>query len=369
MIPPGGPVALDYPKLRKVLAALFEEAQQLEEANAASEPDTAFAEQVARVFDSATQSYREALLGCALVAVTAPQADLTKPYKNHGDGAFNGRTLDEQVVNPFLRSGRFPSSRGPYLATLRRSVRLNDPNATGHKDKAGYLAFLNCISALQASDFGRRPVLARHICRAFVRLRAASDVALTRPRRLSVEQLRQAIHSLLAMPSGGRLPVFLVAASLNALNEAYGLRWTIEVQGINAADSASGAGGDIVVRDTAGRVAMAIEVTERVVDAERVAATFDTKIAEGGIGDYLFLHGATPPDKGAYRAAFPYFAQGHDISFHAAEAWLVSVLTILGESGRAAFLLHFLDRLAEMDVPVKLKLGWNELAAGLTSAP
>src|SRR5258708_14851546 len=101
------------------------------------------------VFASATQAYREALVGCCIARVQDKQIAIRLPYMNQGEGAFNGRTLDERVVNPFLQANRIPSSRGPYLGVFRRSVRFDLSTRTGVRDKSGYDAFLELISHLE----------------------------------------------------------------------------------------------------------------------------------------------------------------------------------------------------------------------------
>ncbi|MGQ9779186.1 MAG: hypothetical protein ACUVRM_04805 [Bacillota bacterium] len=80
------------------------------------------ARQAAEVlFASTVQSYREALLGCAIARIVNPEIDIRSPYdKQQGPRAFSGRSLDEKVINPFLTERRIPCSRGPYLASFRK---------------------------------------------------------------------------------------------------------------------------------------------------------------------------------------------------------------------------------------------------------
>jgi len=78
------------------------------------------------IFFSQTQAYREVSLGCVLVRLLDKSVNIHKPYVNQGHDAYNGRTLDEKVVNPFLHNKRIPSSRGPFLSTFRRSVMFNE---------------------------------------------------------------------------------------------------------------------------------------------------------------------------------------------------------------------------------------------------
>src|SRR5271157_1327940 len=101
------------------------------------------------MFQSTTQAYREVLLGCSIARIQDRRINVRLPYINLGEGAFNGRTLDERVVNPFLQANRIPSSRGPYLGVFRRSVRFDQSTRTGVRDKDGYDSFLALIAYLE----------------------------------------------------------------------------------------------------------------------------------------------------------------------------------------------------------------------------
>lgn len=94
-----------------------------------------------RLFASSTQAYREAVIGCALARVVDQNIDIRLPYMKQAESAFNGRTLDERVVNPFLRDRRVPCSKGPYLSALRRNVRFVPETAVGLRDKKAYGLF------------------------------------------------------------------------------------------------------------------------------------------------------------------------------------------------------------------------------------
>lgn len=363
-------MALVYDTARKELARVF----RLAEADIAdgTPPVVSGASAAAcdEMFASKTQSIREALLGCALARHLDRHIDIQLPYMNLGNGAFNGRTLDESVVNPFLRAKHVPSSKGPYLASFRRSVSFNEETTKGLKDKTAYAAMLAYIGELKAAESEEHVEgLLRYLLYRFVRLRDASIVTLSRINRLSVPQFRRLIDEMLRSRSGGRFPVFLSTAMLETIKRTFSLPWSIEQQGINAADAASKVGGDIDVRDTATeRLIFSIEVTERVIDRNRVEATFATKISPYRIEDYLFFHSTSLPDSGALEAARQYFAQGHDISFVDVAEWLVNCLVIVGSSGRALFTDTFVDLLAQPDVPSEIKVRWNNLIKNLHNA-
>lgn len=323
------------------------------------------------MFDSNTQSIREALLGCALARLQDQTVDITLPYMNHGANAFNGRTLDEQVVNPFLKGAQVPSSKGPYLASFRRSVKFVAETGKGMQDKTAFSAMLVFIAELQAATaVPDIEILVRHLLWRFVMLREKSKITLARINRLSLPQLSGIIVAMLGSKSGGRFPVLLSTAMLRTLKRHFNLPWDINQQGINAADAASKTGGDIDVTDTAtGKFVFSIEVTERVIDKSRVVSTFTSKISPHSIEDYLFFYSTSLPDKGALDVAKQYFAQGHDISFLSVEEWLRNSLATVGPKGRTVFTNEFVDLLDQQDIPSEMKVRWNDLIKRLHEPP
>ena len=214
-------------------------------------------------FKSSTQAFREALLGCVLAAIVDPQIDIRLPYMNQEDNAFNGRTLDERVINPFLNEREIPSSKAPYLSALRRKISFVPETEKGLRDKEAYGAMLAFINETIAAHDGKRKAgifftLALCVSRT-PRYVQSNFVAYQSPQHGAV--LRAARQTAFATPSGGLLPVLLAVATFTAIKEAYGLPWKIDWRGINVADAASGAGGDITVsRDE--KPVISVEVTK-----------------------------------------------------------------------------------------------------------
>jgi hypothetical protein len=311
------------------------------------------------VFASDTKAYREVLLGCGLARILDRSINLRHPYMNQGPDAFNGRTLDERVVNPFLQDRMIPCSRAPYLSSFRRSVKFEPETAKGLRDREGYTALLDYIAALETADETQARALVLYLVYRFVVLRSVANIPLSRISRLSLEQYEALVSALLQVQSGGLIPVLLSVAMLRAIKTFYGLRWQIEWQGINVSDKASGAGGDITVRqdDT---IVLAIEVTERPVEKARVVSTFNTKIIKSGIEDYLFIYSNSLPTDDARRVARTYFTQGHEINFLQVREWIVNNLGTMGARGRVTFTQEILGLLDTRDVPASIKMAWND---------
>jgi len=352
-------VSLDYGAARSLLDHLFSEAEQdLLRQTAPSVPES-LTQQFETVFRSNTQAYREVLVGCAIARLQDRSINIRLPYVKPGADAFNGRTLDEKVVNPFLRDNRIPSSAGPYLGVFRRSVTFTEATREGLRDRPGYDAFLALITYLEGTqDEGELPGFLSYLLFKFAQLREAASIPLNRLQRISLEQYDALIAGLLATPSGGRFPVLLVLAAFRAIRDFFGVDWTIECQGINVADAAAGAGGDITVR-SGQRVLLAAEITERPVDRNRVVATFSTKIAPNAIEDYLFFISLAGLDEAARTQAQQYFAQGHEVNFLEIKDWILMSLATMGTGGRAQFNQHLLELLDTTDVPQPLKMAWN----------
>ena len=350
---------IDYDAARAILEAQFDMAENDFREDRKIEAPALIRTAVKVLFDSKTQAYREALVGCCLARLHDPKIDITKPYVNQGDNAYNGRTLDEKVVNPFLHEREIPSSKNPFLSALRRNISFTPETAKGLRDKQAFEAMLTFIDALTAGDDDEATVYLRYLLHAFVKLRNESQITLSKINRVSVEQYDKLINALLGTPSGGLLPVLLAVATFEAIKQTYGLPWKVEFQGINVADSQKGVGGDITVfRD--GAVVLSVEVTEREIDKARLRSTFVTKIAPHGIDDYLFFFSAVEPTAEARAAAKTYFAQGHEINFAPVGEWILTVLTTLGAKGRGVFTDAFLVLLDGKDVPAAIKVAWND---------
>jgi hypothetical protein len=349
--------SIDFKKAEQILREQFERAEQ-DYLNTAPPSVSARAQEAAdTLFETGVQSYREALLGCAIARVVDAQIDLTQPYTDQGENAFSGRSLDEKVVNPFLVSKRIPCSKGPYLAVFRRSIRFTTDTAKGLKDKKGYQAFLAYLKELMQADEQTALNLLRYLLHRFVGLRERSAISLVRLPRLSLEQIRQLVDNLLSRRSGGLIPLLLCVALLKAVSNTYRLNWKIEWQGIHVADSASGAAGDITVREGE-HIRIAIEVTERMIDGARVETVFHSKLSALSVTDYLFAFANDPPTEDAFRRAYSLFAQGHEVGFVRLSDWIYDNLATAGVHGRDAFLKELLDLMSES--PATIKMLWNE---------
>ena len=357
---------IDYVAAKSLLAQIFSQAETHFRDNIPVQVPDGIVEATERLFASSTQAYREALIGCALARILDPEIDIHLPYMNQGANAFNGRTLDETVVNPFLQERSVPCSKAPYLSSLRRNIRFEQDTAKGLRDKEAFYAMLRFIDELMGSDEEAANSYLLFLMVAFVLLRDSADITLRKIGRLSLDQYSSLAGGLLSTPSGGLVPVLLAVAMFKTIKDCYGLDWEIEWQGINVADSASGAGGDITIRRNH-EIVLVVEVTERPIQRERVVSTFNTKISPSGLDDYLFLYSVNAPSQDARAAAQKYFAQGHEINFVSVREWIITTMTTIGPKCRAMFTVKCLELLGAKGVPAAVKQTWNDQVAAVAA--
>ncbi|HDS05797.1 MAG TPA: restriction endonuclease, SacI family, partial [Deltaproteobacteria bacterium] len=316
----------DYESAASCLDELFESAEQDYQEGRQPVLSDAIREAAAILFESPTQSYREVLLGCGLIRLMNKQVNIRFPYSSQDPTAFNGRSLDEKVVNPFFHEHMIPSSKGPYLASFRRSVKFVPETEKGLRDKIGYRALLRYLEAFEnTSDDSEIRDLLVFLLLHFISLREKAAIPLSRVARFSLDQYEILIEKLLHTPSGGLFPVLLTVAMFRTVQKAFALPWEVEWQGINVADKASGAAGDITIKES-GSILLSVEVTERVIDKARVVSTFNTKIIPCGIRDYIFFSSGEVDNEEVKSAAMHYFAQGHDVNFLQVKPWIINLL-------------------------------------------
>lgn len=356
---------IDFGKAKELLAKEFAAAEKAYLQASPPQVSQKAKEAAKALFNTSVQSYREALLGCALAKVIDPKIDIRSPYAQQGDQAFSGRSLDERVINPFLTDRQIPCSRGPYLASFRRSIRFVTEIAAGLRDKEAYKSFLAYLEELEQANSDEARNLLRYLLYCFVELREQASVSLIKLQRISLDQYGKLIDKLLSQPSGGLFPLLLVVALLKTVAEVYHLDWEVKWQGINVADRAQGAGGDVTVVK-GDQVRIAFEVTERRIDRTRVEATFQSKISPLGIKDYLFVFTETEPIPEAQALAKQLFAQGHEVGFVQVRDWIFYNLATAGIHGREIF-LKTLVKLLEKESMI-IKTTWNDQVSSLLSS-
>lgn len=312
-----------------------------------------------RLFVSETQAYREALVGCTTAHILDPEIDIRMPATEHGEHAFSGRSLADTAVTPFLRGRAVPISASPYLSSLRGGARFiagGEPRI--QRDQGGFDALVSVVDYVRGLGSEESKTYLRYLLRRFIQLREAGNIALKKIAKPNLYQLSHLVGGLLTVKSGGRIPALLAIAMFQTVSECHQLGWEVAFQGINVADKASGAVGDITIRKD-GAILLAVEVTERAVDQARVTLIFDQKVSPGALSDYLFIT-TTRPENSAITAARNYTGVGHEMNFVPLAPWIRHNLATIGQTCRALFQTKMIDLLSAAGVPAEIRVAWNK---------
>ena len=226
------------------------------------------------------------------------------------------------------------------------------------RDKEGFDALVAVVDYLRGFDAGLAREYLRYLLRRFIQLRETGNISLKKIAKPNLDQLDKLIAGMLTVKSGGRIPALLATAMFQTIGECHTLGWDVEFQGINVADKASGAVGDITIRKD-GALILGVEVTERPINQARVTSTFNDKVSPGSLADYLFVTTVNPED-GALAAARSYTGVGHEMNFVILANWLHDNLSTVGPACRSLFQSKMIDLLGTKGVPAELRVAWND---------
>ncbi len=241
------------------------------------------------------------ILAATLAKEHRPDLDIRKPYTEIGGAdCYSGRTYDEQYVTAFIFEHSLPCN--PTTAFLTPALRnrnttlLPDTNLVG-RPAALYQDALQLLTDVQEGAVSAADVLAETVRILLIkknRRQEQLDALLeglkvsSEALPLSAEGIVRLVSQHLASPNSSRLPVLVVAAAYQAASSFLG-ESTKPLQGHNAADSQTGAIGDVeIVLVGEDRVMTGYEMKTRRVTRDDIDLALQ-KIADKGIHNYIFI--------------------------------------------------------------------------------
>ncbi len=199
------------------------------------------------------------LMACMLAKVHRPEVDPRKPYtKIKSTDSFSGRTYDEQFVGDFITRHNLPCNS--TTAFLTPTLRNMDQTLTTKVVLVGRPAMMYQNALLILADVHAKRLSASDVLDEIIRLllveRDAQQARLktllsgvtrvTDALPLSSEDTVSLIAQHLRCKGSSRLPVLIVAAAYEAVQEKLGER-VLVLTGHNAADEQTGAVGDVQI--------------------------------------------------------------------------------------------------------------------------
>jgi DNA adenine methylase len=197
-------------------------------------------------------------MACTLAKIDQPHVDPRKPYTAIKTGdAFSGRSYDEKYITRFILNNRLPlNSTTAFLTPAFRNLDKTltvDLNLVGRPAQV-YKATLELLDYTYQGKVSAEDLLSE-IVRILLTIRKenqerintlltglGSEDALP----LSSEEIVSLIDQHLKCKNSSRLPVLIVAAAYNAMEEIIGER-ILPLQSHNAADEQTGSLGDIEI--------------------------------------------------------------------------------------------------------------------------
>lgn len=243
------------------------------------------------------------LMACLLAKLHQPQVDIRRPHTGlGGEGAYSGRTYDEQHVWPFAVNHRLPVNR--TSAFLTPSFRNLDRPLTTDLDIVGrpallYAYLLQLLDDVSTGRVAAADLLAE-VIRSLLVIREERDnrmatllASLRQPVErllLSAEEIVSLIEQHLQCRNASRLPVLVVAAAYQVATNKLGER-PLSLMPHTAADTRTGSLGDVeitLVNDD--QVITSYEMKDRRLTIDDIEQTLQ-KLTEvpNSIDNYIFI--------------------------------------------------------------------------------
>lgn len=260
-------------------------------------------ERIEYVCRCSNQAGTRFLLACLVAKLSDASLDIRKPYTEIGGaGIYSGRHFDESHIAPFVFKHHLPVN--PTTSFLTPAFRTNktiiEPGVQlVGRPKQLYLNVVDLITAVHQNSVAARDLLAEIIRWLLIvkeerRQRLETLVASLKPSEndssLPAESIVTLVVQHMAVPKSARLPVLVIAAAYQAAQKHLGERH-LPLQGHNAADSQTGALGDveIVLKDDSEVVTVYEMKAKRVVRGDIDIAMQKLAATSQGVDNYIFI--------------------------------------------------------------------------------
>ena len=203
-------------------------------------------------------------------------------------GAWNARSFCDAVIVPWVSENHdvLGTSTEPYASKPLRRPRLDEGVVRDKAEWAALVAFLTPLDSAAVTELEKAFI---RCLESMARRLASQSFKYRIPMRASLSQLCQALVAFLGEPSGGLRPLAVTAAMMRVLGRAFSLFSRVESQGVNEADSLTGAPGDVMCYDDSDNMVLAVEVKDRALTLSDVrSSTRKARESSAGLSNLLF---------------------------------------------------------------------------------
>ena len=252
------------------------------------EPDS----EVDRLVNSKVLSIRYAIVTQMLGKIADERRSLLSVQlgTDQPPGAWDARSFCSAVIVPWVADNHdlLGKSPDPYVNNPLRRQRL-DEGTHKLRDRHEWDALVAFLAPLD--ELGRIKLQAAFIrcLESAARRLTAQSFGYQIPIRVSLPQMLRVLEAFLAEASGGLRPLVVTAAMMTVLGRAFSLFASVSSQGLNEADSSTGAPGDVMCQDCNGNTLLAIEVKDRALTLADVRTSMQkTRASADPLSNLLF---------------------------------------------------------------------------------
>jgi len=285
------------------------------------------------------------------------------------EGRWDPRSFCGAVIVPWVQSadGVLGTSSDPYVGKPLRRPRLDDWSAP-LRQKSEWEHLVGLLTSVQSANLPSATETALRRClRSIARSYSELQVSFPVPQRVSLEQTIEITERFLSERGGGERPLIVADALMRTVGRVFGLFDEVLRQGINEADSASKATGDIMcLRNdddvSFERQVMVVEVKDRKLTLVEVNASIE-KVRERRVPALLFIvPGLDPLDEQAIRQRTKEeWALGTNVYFSQLHELIRIAFTFAGERARTEFLQEIGVGINKLAVQPTLRVVWSNL--------
>ncbi len=251
-------------------------------------------EEVDRLVNSSVGSIRYAVLTQLLGKIA--DRDRSLMFFQLGDeeaGAWDARSFSVAVIVPWVAENHdvIGTSAEPYASKPLRRARL-ERKAPHIRSDEEWDALHDFFAPLDNAPTKEIESAFRRCLASVARRLSSQSFKYQIPIRVSLPDLCNTLESFLGEPSGGHRALATTTALMEVLGKGFSIFSRVESQGLNEADAARGAPGDVMCFADDGNMVLAIEVKERVLTLADVrASTRKARESDAALSNLLF---ATP---------------------------------------------------------------------------
>lgn len=278
--------------------------------------------------------------------------------------SWDPRSFAAKVVVPWVGRNQsvLGSSTDPYVSKPLRKPRLEKgaANVKGREEWDTLYDVLAEVEKKNTVDFTRARL--RDTLRSIYRKLAASSFEYVVPRRVSMEQVRNAVHDFLSESSGGERGLAVAAAFFETIGKEFGIYSEVRRSAINASDLATRQAADIECIGPDGEIRLVIEVKERNLTLTDVHSAI-AKARKISLRDLLFnVPGTAATDEaGISEVIRKTWASGTSLYRLTIDELLKVGLVLTGEAGQRSFLAEVGEQLNAFNTQPDNKRRWKDI--------